>query len=88
MNAASKPMSAYQEAGGEQRDRAQQRCNGMRFLEELDRQDRGEAAENIEVVPLDDVSDRGGNDHGAEILRDFSSMRRGRCNCRHGSSPE
>src|SRR5262245_34755177 len=41
----------------------------MRFLEELDREHRGQAAEDIEVVPLDDVSYRGGDDHAPEVFR-------------------
>src|ERR1051325_7962924 len=43
----------------------------MCLVEELDRQNRRQAAENIEVVPLDGIADRGGNDHGPEILRDL-----------------
>src|SRR5262249_30473689 len=41
----------------------------MRFLEELDRKHRGQAAEDIEVVPLNDVSYRGGDDHAPEVFR-------------------
>jgi hypothetical protein len=39
------------------------------LLEELDRQDRGQAAENIEVIPFDDVTHRRRDDHASEILR-------------------
>src|SRR5262249_41197637 len=42
-------------------------------LEELDRQDRGQAAEDVEVIPFDDVSHRRGDEHGPEILWDFNS---------------
>ena len=43
----------------------------MDLFEELDRQDRGQAAEDIEVIPLDDVSHRRGDDHAPEVLRDL-----------------
>src|ERR1700756_2412199 len=42
----------------------------MALFEELDRQDRGQAAENVEVIPFDDVSHRRGDDHAPEILGD------------------
>ena len=61
-----------QEAGGEQRDGAQQRRDRMRLFEEFHRQDRGEAAENVEVVPLDDVAARRGGDHASKVRRNVS----------------
>src|SRR5207249_1164744 len=64
---------ADQEPGREQRDRAEQRGHWMALLEKLDRQHSGQAAEDIEVVPLDDVSDRRRNNHTSKIL--------GHCNC-------
>ena len=39
----------------------------MRFLEELHRQDRGEAAKDVEIVPLDDVADRRRRDDPAQV---------------------
>jgi hypothetical protein len=51
------PQGADQESGGEQRNRAQQSRDRVGFFEELDRQDRSQAPEDIEVVPFDDVSD-------------------------------
>src|SRR5262245_27819884 len=45
----------------------------MRLLEEFDREHGGQAAEDIEVIPFDDVSYRRGDDHGPEIFRDFNS---------------
>src|SRR5262249_61353529 len=47
--------------------------NGLARIKKFDRQDRGQAAENIEVIPLDDVSHRRGDDPAPEILRDFNS---------------
>ena len=66
-----RPKWTDQEAGGEQRDRAQKRCDRVALFKELDRQNRGQAAENIEVIPLDDVSHRRGNDHASKIFRNF-----------------
>jgi hypothetical protein len=43
----------------------------MGFLKELHRQHRGQAAEDVEVIPLDDVADRCGDDHLSKILRDL-----------------
>src|SRR5207244_10648566 len=60
-----------QESGGEQRNRAQQGRNRVALFEELDRQDRGQAPENIEVIPLDDVSHCRGDDHAPEVLGDL-----------------
>jgi hypothetical protein len=39
------------------------------LLEELDREDRGQASENIEVVPFDDIADGCGNDDTAEFFQ-------------------
>jgi len=68
------PQWTDQESGGEQRDRAQQGRNRVALFEELDRQDRSQAPENIEVVPLDDVSYRRGDDHGPKVLRNLSHV--------------
>src|SRR5258705_9675639 len=43
----------------------------MGLFKELDRQDRGQAAEDVEVVPLNDVSHGRGDDNAPEVLRDF-----------------
>jgi hypothetical protein len=43
----------------------------MGFLKELHRQHRGQAAEDVEVIPLDDVADRCGDDHLSKVLRDL-----------------
>jgi hypothetical protein len=43
------------------------------FLEELDRQDRGQAAEYVEVIPLDDVTARCGGNYASEIRRNTSN---------------
>ena len=48
-----------------------QRRNRAGLVEELDRQDRGQAPEYVEVVPFDDVSHRGRDDHGPEVLGDL-----------------
>src|SRR5262245_29550998 len=45
----------------------------MGLLKELHRQHRGQAAEDIEVIPLDDVADRCGDDHLTKVLRDLRS---------------
>src|SRR5215469_3347432 len=58
-----------QKARGEQRDRAEQRRDRVAFFEELDRQDSGQAYENIKVVPLDDVTARRGSNHASEVRR-------------------
>src|SRR5262249_45012721 len=63
---------ADQESRCEQRDPAQQRRDRMALFEELDRQDRGQAAENVEVIPFDDVSHRRGDDHAPEIPWDLN----------------
>ena len=62
-----RPQRTDQEAGGEQRDRAEQSGDGVALIEELDRQDRGQAAENIEIIPFDDVASRRGCDDASEV---------------------
>src|SRR5262249_37591870 len=52
---------------------AEQGRDRVGLFEEFHRQDRGQAPENIEVIPFDDVSYRRGDDHTPEILGDFSS---------------
>src|SRR4029077_564038 len=59
------------ESGGEQGNRAQQSRDRVALFKELDRQDRGQAPENIEVIPFDDVSDRRGDDPPPEVLRNL-----------------
>src|SRR5262249_49437902 len=71
---------ADQESGGEQRDRAQQGRDRVSLLEEFDRQHGGQAPEDIEVIPFDDVSYRRSDDHGPEILWDLSGT------CSHSHS--
>ena len=68
------PQWTDQESGGEQGNRAQQSRDRVALFKELDRQDRGQAPENIEVIPLDDVSHRRGDDHGPEVLRNCSHV--------------
>src|SRR5437588_675191 len=63
-----------EEADGKNRDRAQECRDRMPLLEELDREDRGEAAEDVKVVPLDDVAHGCGDDDAAQFAeRDFGS---------------
>jgi hypothetical protein len=62
-----------QKARGEQRDRAKERRHWMTLFEEFDRQDRGQASEYVEVIPLDDITARRGGDHASEVRRDMSS---------------
>ena len=69
-----RPQRTDQEPGGEQRDRAEQGGNGVALFEEFDRQDCGQAPENIEVIPLDNVSRGCGSDHGPEVLRNSSRL--------------
>src|SRR6266436_2896022 len=52
-------------------DRAQQSRDRVGLFKELDRQDRSQAPEDIEVVPFDDVSHRRGDDHAPEVLRNL-----------------
>ena len=64
----------------------------MSLLEEFDRQHGGQAPEDIEVIPFDDVSHRRGDDHGPEILWDFDShirfLRIAVIASRHADAPE
>src|SRR5262249_25444576 len=62
-----------QKAGSEQRNGAEQRRNGVAVCEKLDRQDRGQASENVEVIPLDDVTARRSGDHSSEVRRNTSN---------------
>src|SRR5205085_5025978 len=59
---------AYQESGGERPHRLDERRSGLAPFEELDRQERCQAAEDVEVVPLDHVPDGCGDDDAAEVL--------------------
>src|SRR4029453_960596 len=47
------------------------RRHRVSLVEELHGQDRGQAPEDVEVVPLDDVPHRGGHHHAAEVLGDL-----------------
>src|SRR5438477_1219564 len=63
-----------EEADREDGHGAEEGRHRMPLLEELDREDRGEAAEDVEVVPLDDVADGCGDDDAAQFAeRDFGS---------------
>src|SRR5262249_36989133 len=62
------PQGTYQESGGEQRDRAQQSRGRAGLVKELDRQDRSQAPENVEIIPLNDIPDRRRDNHASEIL--------------------
>src|SRR6266513_4601783 len=62
---------ANQEAGGKQRDRAQQRRHRVGLVEELDRQDRRQTTEDVEVIPFDDVAHGGGEHYTAEVMWDL-----------------
>src|SRR2546425_187086 len=57
-----------QEADREDRHRAEKGRHRVALLEELDREDRGQAPEDVEVVPLDDIADGGGDDDATELL--------------------
>ena len=61
------PLTDGSESGGEQRDGAEQCPTGLGLFEELDPQDRGQASENIEVLPLDDISSRNDGDYASEV---------------------
>src|SRR6266404_811063 len=54
------------------RIRNQQSSDRVGLLKELDRKNCGQAAEDIEVIPFDDVSHRRGDNHAAEIPGDFN----------------
>src|SRR2546429_5283025 len=53
---------------GEGADRLDERASGGACREELDRQERGQAPEDVEVVPLDDIPNGCGDDDPAKIL--------------------
>src|SRR6185369_4879047 len=57
--------------GGKQGDCAQQRRHRVGLVEELDRQDRGQAPEDVEIVPFNDVPHCSGNHHAAEVFGDL-----------------
>src|SRR5712675_236913 len=42
-------------------------ATGVALIEEFDRQDRGQAPENIEIIPFDNVSPRRGGDDASEV---------------------
>src|SRR5207247_10037484 len=50
-------------------DRHDERASGGACREKLDRQERGQAAEDVEVVPLDHVPDSCGDDDTPQVLR-------------------
>src|SRR5213595_3809158 len=56
-----RPQRPDQEADREDRHGAEEGRDRVAFLEKLDRKDRGQASEDVEVVPLDDVADGCGN---------------------------
>ena len=60
-----RPQRPDQEADREDRHGAEEGRDRVALLEELDREDRGQAAEDVEIVPLDDVADGCGNDDTA-----------------------
>src|SRR5262249_8597041 len=64
---------ADQKARGEQGDRAEQRRHRVAFFEEFDRQDGGQAAEDVEVIPLDDITARRSGNHASEVRWNASS---------------
>ena len=49
-------------------------ATGWLCSKNLTDKNRSQAPENIEVVPLDDVSDRRGDDHPPEVLRNCSHV--------------
>src|SRR5207247_7593273 len=58
-----------QETNREERYSAEEGRHRVALLEELDGEDRGQAAEDVEVVPLDDVADGCGDDDTAEFFQ-------------------
>src|SRR5262245_15483006 len=62
-----RPQRPDQEADRENRYRAQEGRDGVTLLEELDGENRRQTAEDIEVVPLDDVSNSRRDDDAAEL---------------------
>src|SRR5256884_2449377 len=67
---------------GEGADRLDERASGGACREELDRQERGQAPEDVEVVPLDDIPNGCGDDDPAR-----SEERRVGKECRSRWSP-
>src|SRR3989449_886084 len=63
-----RPQGPDQEADREDRHRAEEGGHRVALLEELDGEDRGQAPEDVEVVPLDDVAHRRGDDDATELL--------------------
>src|SRR5262245_29161991 len=59
------PEGPDQEADREDRHGAEEGRYRVALLEKLDRKDRGQAAEDVEIIPLDDVADGCGNDDTA-----------------------
>jgi hypothetical protein len=47
-------------------------CDRVGLFKELDRQNCGQAAKDIEVIPFDDVSHRRSDNHAAEIALDLN----------------
>src|SRR5262249_26462909 len=72
-----RPERPDEEADREDRHRAEEGGDRVALLEELHREDRGQAAEDIKVVPLDDVADRCCDDDAAELFGLY-------VRCRHG----
>src|SRR6516165_12073207 len=68
------PQRTDQKSGGEQRNRAEQRRHGVALFEEFYRENRGQAPENVEVIPLDDIASGRSHDHGPEVLRNSSCL--------------
>src|SRR5256886_11780838 len=62
------PERPDQEPGGERPDGADERASTGTLLEELDRQEGGEAPEDVEVVPLDHVANCRRHDDAAQFL--------------------
>src|SRR2546425_107501 len=63
-----RPQWSDEEADREDRHRAEEGRHRVALLEELDGQDRGQAAEDVEVVPLDDVADGCRDDDPAKLF--------------------
>src|SRR5262249_17833906 len=69
-----------EEPDREEGDGAEERRHGMALLEELHRKDGGQTAEDVEVVPFNDIPHRGRDDHTAKFLRR-------QMGCRHSTRP-
>src|SRR5215510_1944427 len=63
-----RPQRPDEEADREDRHRAEEGGDRMALLEELHGENRGQASEDVEVVPLDDVADGCRDDDAAELL--------------------